>query len=358
MKNSLLLFSLLILIAACKPNSNENNVTREKTFRPIHLEYAKSFRLFEDDDDFKLEITDETNGKTISSYLFPKQITAPPKAALFSSTVIGYLEELNQLQTVIGVEKLNGVYNPKLNEQIKQGKIKEYVDYSLVNPEKLRKDRVNTVFYSLYGPELNPLDEKLKKLEITAIPLLEWKEQHPLGKAEWIKMYGVIYGCFELAEKKFAAIEKEYNKIKDSAAEKVLKDQKVLTSMMFQDIWYLPGGNSYMAKFIKDAGGNYVLKDDSSTGSQSLTFEQVYKKYLHAPIWINVDAKTKKEMLALYDGYKYFDAFKSGRIFTYHHEMLRYFEEAPVKPHLLLNDLVHIFSSENPQNLYFYTKVK
>jgi len=358
MRNPLILLSLLILIAACKPHSNKNNSSHGQAFHPIHLEYAKSFRLFEDDNNFKLEITDENSGKTISSYLFPKQITVLPKTAFFSSTVIGYLEELDQLQTVIGIEKLNGVYNPKLNEQIKQGNIKEYVDYSLVNPEKLRKHSVNTVFYSLYGPELNPLDEKLKKLEITAIPLLEWKEQHPLGKAEWIKVYGVIYGCFELAEKKFAAIEKEYNEIKKSAAEKVLKDQKVLTSMMFQDIWYLPGGNSYMAKFIKDAGGDYVLKDDPSTGSQSLTFEQVYKKYLHAPIWINVDARTKKEMLALYDGYKYFDAFKSGRIFTYHHQMLRYFEEASVKPHLLLNDLVHIFSSENPQNLYFYTKVK
>lgn len=358
MKSPLLLLSLLIFIASCKSHSNKNIISREQTFHPVHLEYAKSFRLFEDDHNFKLEIIDENNGKAIGSYLFPKQAKTPPGTAFFSSTVIGYLEELNQLQTVIGVEKLNGVYSQKLNEKIKKGNVKEYVDYSLVNPEKLRKDRVNTVFYSLYGPELNPLDEKLKKLEITAIPLLEWKEQHPLGKAEWIKAYGVIYGCFELAEKKFTTIKNEYNEVKNSAVEKVLKNQKVLTSMMFQDIWYLPGGNSYMAKFIKDAGGDYVLKDDSSTGSQSLTFEQVYKKYLHAPIWINVDVRTKKEMLALYDGYKYFDAFKSGRIYTYHHQMLRYFEEASVKPHLLLNDLVSIFSSENPRNLYFYTKVK
>lgn len=357
MRNSWFFLFLLILVTACKQDNNSSTTTNEQVFRAIPLKYAKSFRLFEDNNNFKLEITDETNGKTISSYLFPKKAEIQSKTVLFSSTVIGYLEELDQLKTVIGVEKLNGIYNQQLNKQIKQGKIKEYVDYSLVNTEKLKKDGINTVFYSLYATELHPLDEKLKKLKITAIPLLEWKEQHPLGKAEWIKVYGVIYGCFERAEQKFTAIENEYNKVKQSAAEKVAENKKILTSMMFQDIWYLPGGNSYMAEFIKDAGGDYVLKDDVSTGSKSLTFEQVYKKYAHSDIWINIDTKTKKEMLELYEGYKYFDAFKSGRMFTYQHQMLRYFEEAPIKPHLLLNDLAAIFSSENPQNLYFYTKV-
>jgi iron complex transport system substrate-binding protein len=187
--------------------------------------------------------------------------------------------------------------------------------------------------------------------------LLEWKEEHPLGKAEWIKVYGIAFGCYDLAQQKFDEIEKSYQKTESLIQKITVSKPTILVGSMFQDIWYLPGGNSYMAKVIRDAQGDYVLKNDRTIGSQSFGFEQIYKKYAHSKKWINVGVGTKKELVSLYANYRYFDAFQTGQMYSYQKNFLKYFEESPVKPHLALLDLHKIFTEDNPTHLYFYSKL-
>lgn len=327
-------------------------------FQKIQLKYAKSFRLWENESTYKVEFIHEEDQQVITVKLFPKEQKRPTKTVILSSSAVGYLDEINQMKTVFGVDKLSSIYHTELQKKNQKGQLKEFIEYSLLNPEQLKKEKFNVLFYSLFSPEISPMDSKLEKLKIDAIPLLEWKEQHPLGKAEWIKVYGIVYGCEKLANEKFQAIEQRYNLLKEKIAKIAQQQPTVLAGTMFQDIWYLPGGKSYLAQLMADAKGDYVLKSDKSVGSKSFTFEQIYKKHLFAKKWINLNVATKQELLSQYKGYSYFNAFQTGQMYSYQNNFLKYFEESPVKPDLLLSDLHQIFSKENPKDLYFYERVK
>ncbi len=348
--------SFLFLSNSCKETHESKSV--EISFHSIPLKYATSFLLSENDQTYKIDLISTEDKSIITSFFFSKEQNIKYRTAVFSSSVIGYLDVLNELKTVVGVEKLNSIYNSELLLLRDNRKLKEYIDYSLVNPEKLHRDGVNLLFYSLFTAQLNPIDQKLKQLNIIAIPLLEWKEQDPLGKAEWLKLYGVVFGCYDKAVKDFNEIENNYLKVKNEVTSSSLIKPKVLANSMFQDVWHLPGGNSYVAKFIADAGGDYVLKADQSTGAKAFTFEQIYSHYAGATIWINSAESTQKELLSAYEGYQNMTAFKTDRIYTFTKNAIKYFEEAPVKPHVLLKDLNSIFSSDTPKDLYFYDKVR
>lgn len=364
----LYILCLGFVLGGCAPNENKR---QNEQFSKITLKYAKSFTLAESQSTYKLTLINEENQSEIAHYIFEKQPQSNHRTAIFSSSAVGYLAVLNQLKTVVGVEKRNNIYNPILVKKRTENHLKEYFDYALVNSEKLANDGVNTIFYSLFSTDLNPLDKKLNQLKITAIPLLEWKEQHPLGKAEWLKVYGIVYGCYDQAVKAFDEIENEYFQVKSEELRvqtigKQFKREtlkaisirpKVLANTLFQDVWYLPSGNSFTAQMFRDAGGMYAPKSNG-TGSDSFTFEQIYKTYQDAEKWVNVGFGTKKEMLAMYDGYKHFKAFQTNQMYSFFGNSIKYFEESPVKPHLVLKDLRTIFASDNPQNLYFYSRVE
>lgn len=347
---------LLALLYSCKPSQESKNT--DSNFHSVPLKYATSFLLFENKQSYKIDLMNVEDKSVIASYTFSKKRSQEYRTAIFSSSVIGYLEVLNQIQTVVGVEKLNAIHNAELLHLKEKGALKEYIDYSLTNPEKLHKNNVNLVFYSIFTAQLNPIDQKINQLNITTIPISEWKEEHPLGKAEWLKLYGVIFGCYDKAVMVFDQIEENYLKVIKEALSNSSNKPKVIANSMFQDVWYLAGGNSYIAKLIADAGGDYVLKEDQTVGGKAFTFEQVYTNYQDAAKWINSGEVTKKELIASYEGYRNLNAFKTGQMYTYTKNATKYFEEAPVKPDLLLKDLIKIFSSDTPKDLYFYEKVK
>lgn len=317
----------------------------------IQLKYAKNFRLHESSNQIKVEVL-QGQQDVIFSKEFPKENELKLRTAAFSSTVIGYLSLLNELESIIAVENTNALYNSTLRSKA----LKEYTSYNLVNLERFVTDKIDLIFYSLYSPERQAIDLKLEKVNINAIPLLEWKEEHPLGKAEWIKFFGAIFGKYEQACVLFDQIERDYFKVKETVD--TSKKPSVLANMMFQDIWYLPGGSSFMAKLIEDASGDYVLRADSATGSQSFSFEKVYTNYSNAVIWINLDVPTKKQLLQMYAGYSKFKAFKENRMYTYSNQSYKYFEEAAVRPDLVLKDLHIIFKNKTEEQLYFYSPLK
>jgi len=354
MRTFLLISLFVTLLFSCNTKKN-NQLKPSNSFQQVNLDYAKTFRLFRNSADtleFRLELLAE-NGAIIHSYQFKNTNKTALKTVVFSSTCIGYLDVLQQLDKIVGVEKRNSLFNEYLVK--KRDKLDEYIDYSQLNPEILKKRGVNIVFYSLFTPEISKTDQKLEKLSIQTFPLLDWKEKTALGKAEWIKVYGAVYGCYAKSVLAFHQIEKEY------LAEKVKSTPKdapeVLTGALFQDVWYLPGGKSFQAQQISDAGGRNLLPNDTTTGSQAFSFAQVYQRYKNVPIWINLDFSSKKELLQVYNNYRYFDAFKSGAIYGYKN-MLQFFEESPVRPQVLLHDLKQIISKKVADSLYFYERLK
>lgn len=352
----LFLFLILFFISACQLGV-EKKESISNDFHQIPLKYAQYFQLFENDESYQIKLLQEDRMTVITSLIFSKENNDEKRVAVFSSTAIGFLDKLNLIPAIDGVESINNVYNPDLNHRIELNQIKQYGNFSATNVENLYQDKINYVFYSLFTAELPKVGNKFEQLSIHAIPLLDWSENHPLGRTEWIKVFGVVLGCYEQSVQEFDQIEQSYLSIKKDL-ENQENSPKVMCGTMVEDVWYMPGGKSYMAQFILDAGGDYVYKEDHSTKSKALTFEQVYRSCKEVPIWINIDVPTRKQMMELYTGYKEFMAYQSGDTYSYTVDYLRYFEESTVKPEQVLKDLSIIFSKSDLTNLYFYRKVE
>lgn len=86
---------------------------------------------------------------------------------------------------------------------------------------------------------------KLDKLRIPVIETADYMETSPLGRAEWIKLYGLLLGSSK-ADSLFSAIEKEYLQLKAEAA-KLPLGLSILTERKTGNVWYVPGGKSTMA---------------------------------------------------------------------------------------------------------------
>jgi iron complex transport system substrate-binding protein len=161
-------------------------------------------------------------------------------------------------------------------------------------------------------------------------------------------------------------VEKNYFELKEIASSAKTKPG-VLTEVKYGEIWYVPGGKSFMAAFFEDASSNYIWKDDLKTGSLHLSFEEVYVKAKDADFWLNMSlVKSKDELKALEPRYAEFNAFKTGNLYnniknTNAKGYSDYWETGIMFPDRVLSDLVLIFHPElKPQiknDLYYYRKI-
>jgi iron complex transport system substrate-binding protein len=205
-------------------------------------------------------------------------------------------------------------------------------------------------------------------LQKSGIPILfngDWTEQTPLGKAEWIKFFGVLLNKQKKAEQLFNEIETDYKKVKE-LAEQASKKPTVLSGALYKDIWYLPAGESWAAQFITDATDHYLWSDTKGTGSLSLSLESVLEKGQEAEFWISPSQfKGYEEMSTSNTHYKEFLAFKNQNILTFSTTTgptggLLFYELGPQRPDMILKDLVRIFHPELlPEYVpYFFKPLK
>jgi iron complex transport system substrate-binding protein len=197
----------------------------------------------------------------------------------------------------------------------------------------------------------NPTLDNLQKSGLKVMFNGDWNEETSLGKAEWIKFFGALYGKQNLANKIFSKIEKDYLKTIEIA--KLAKTTPtILVGDMFEDRWYLPKGSSWGSQLLKQANGNYLWQETSGTGSLSLSFETVFEKAATADIWITSGQfETLKEMTDTNPHYAKFDAFTTKNVYTFSRKKgttggVLYYELAPNRPDLVLKDLVKILHPE------------
>ena len=134
---------------------------------------------------------------------------------------------------------------------------------------------------------------------------------------------------------------------------------------MNKDIWNLPGGESFVATFFKDANFNYLWKDTKGKGSLSLSFESVFDKGQNAELWLSPAHYTSKEQLIKSNPlYAEFNAFKNNQIYSPISTKgktggIIYYELAPTRPDLVLKDLIKIVQPEllKEYEFTFYRKL-
>lgn len=202
---------------------------------------------------------------------------------------------------------------------------------------------------------------KLDKLRIPIIETADYMETSPLGRAEWIKLYGLLLGSSK-ADSLFSAIEKEYLQLKAEAA-KLPLGLSILTERKTGNVWYVPGGKSTMGILLRDAHAKYIFADDQHSGSLSMSPEQIIAKGNQVDVWafkyFGGNALTKQDLLAEYQGYQALKAFQTGTVYETDTSCEPYFELTSFHPEILLREFIilsHPEAGDKFGKLRFYKK--
>lgn len=184
---------------------------------------------------------------------------------------------------------------------------------------------------------------KLDKLNIPIIETADYMETSPLGRAEWMKFYGLLFKSEERSDSLFSAIEKEYMALKAEAA-KLPQGLSILTERKMGSVWYVPGGKSTMGILLKDANAKYIFADDTHSGSLAYGPERILSKGTQVDVWafkyFGGKALSKNDLLAEYEGYKVLKAFNSNSIYQVDTSTQPYFELTSFHPEILLREFI------------------
>ena len=354
--------TLLLLFTECK----------DKTAAPVEqstpqslIAYAKGFTLKAYDGIYVVQITQPwASAKEQFTYVLKREQAQVPDSlkqytqiqipiqtiACTSTTHIPAISTLDEVQSLIGFAGLDYISTESVRQEIDRGHIRELGQNETLNVEVI-VDAAPDVFMAF---SMDNGNKALHTIEQAGIPVLyngDWTEQNPLGKAEWIKLFGVLYDKEKEANQFFEDIVTDY-----TAALELVKNVKsqptVVSGVMYSDVWYLPEGNSWAAVYFKDAKADYLWKDTPGVGSLALSFEQVLEKGQHADFWINPGHyESLSDLAAANPHYKEFEAFKKDNVYSFAPTKGQtggalFYEWGPLRPDLVLKDLIQIVHPE------------
>ncbi len=335
MKRIFLLLIFFLISFSCKKEiskSESGNITI-------------SSRVNYSDDSKNLIINSGKFKNVISKQKLPFQ-----KTMLLNSSLIGFFSELNLESKITGVSSTEYIFSEKIHQLIRENKILNIGNEQKYDIEKILSNKPDVIFTN-YVPNFANTYDILKKNDIEVIFLDEFLEQNPIEKSKYLLLFGKLFGEEEKAEKAFKNIENDYKKIQKLASKYQTKPN-ILCNEMYGSQWFLPGGKSFIARLIYDAGGNYILKDNKESSSIPLSFEEVFVKSENANYWINISPhRNKKELLTLNQNYSKMKIFNTGKLYMINNREKDgandYFETGVVRCDLVLRDYFKIFHPED-----------
>ncbi|MDG1222261.1 MAG: ABC transporter substrate-binding protein [Polaribacter sp.] len=372
----IVLIASLLAIVSCKKEA-QRAVLKSASAKITH---AKGFDIVEEKGNKKLIIKSAyQNATEDATYPLSKKIPStalantklntiqiPVKNIVVTSTThIPMVELLQSENAIVGFPHGQYVSSERTRKLLDAGKIAEIGKENSLNTEILLDLQPELVVgYSVTSPDKSLTT--LQKAGINVIYNGDWLEETPLGKAEWIKFFGVLFDKEKQADSIFKAIETNYVNAKKTALLGLQKPTVLSGAIMSKDIWNLPAGESFVTQFLKDANLTYLWKDTKGKGSLSLSFESVFDKGANADIWIAPGYFTsKKQLLESNALYAKFKAFQDDNIYTPTTKKgksggVLYYELATTRPDLVLKDLIKI---TNPAllpdyELVFFEKMK
>lgn len=343
-KKIIIFFILLLLYSCNKPVNQEDKNWIKITERVQYQEQNHRFYI--------------KSGKHIIQ--LDKENLPLKKVIILNTSLLGYVLELNQENKVIGISGTRYIYSEKIKKLLQQKKIQSVGTDQKYNIEKIIALKPDAVL-THYVATLENTYEILKRNGVKIIFLDEYLEQNPLEKSAYLKLFGVLFGMEDKAEKIYSEIEENYNQLK-GIAQKSTKYPKILVNEIYGNHWFIAGGKTFVANYLKDSHTDYILKENQDAKSIPMSFEEVFVRSKNALFWVNVgNYKTKKKLLAINPNYEKLDAFQKGKIFNITKRQKGnandFFESGSVRSDWVLRDYIKIFHPELlPKDTLFYMK--
>ncbi len=279
---------------------------------------------------------------------------------VYSSVHANAIDELGAIKRISGICDAQYYKIDKIIQRLSSGDVIDIGSSMSPSIERIIELNPDAI---LTSPFQNAGHGAIEQLNIPIIECADYMEATPLGRAEWIKLLGKLYGNRHVADSIFKEVSNNYNQLKDSIASLDVKSPTVISECVTDGVWYMPGGKSYMAQLFYDAGADYAWKDDNSTGSLQLDFATVYDKAHNADIWlIKTFGRdlTLNELQSSYPLHNRMDAFKNGGVYSCNTATTSLFEDFPFHPDMLLIEFINIFHNKPTDNstLNYYKQVK
>jgi iron complex transport system substrate-binding protein len=288
-----------------------------------------------------LEIPDSIAGRNI--------IRTPVKRVICLSTShLAFLDAMNELDKLTGISGSPYISNPVIQKGILTGMIKDVGYGANLNYEEIIRQKPDLVLVYGVDSEISGFLNKFQDLGIPAVIMAEYLEATPLGKAEWVKFTASFFGKEKMADSLFSGIERRYLQL-SGIAKDLKENPDVVVGLPYRDNWWIPGGASYLARLIADAGGNYMGRNNDSHESYVVSMENAIQLFSGADIWINTGMVTRKsEILASEERFKKLSFFGSARIYNNNNRStpaggMDFWENGTVQPDVILGDLIRIF---------------
>lgn len=380
----LLLIFIAFVSSACQSGEYEQPDSSGETGaiqfeHRVQAEYAEGFRISYHDNYKLLEILNPFQNRvdTLRYALVPRSVSGkvniagateieiPLQSMIVTSTTHVALTEVLDANSIIeGMVGGEYVYNEEVRKRLDDGEITSFSQGEFNKEQALA---LNPDLIMISGGQSSQFDDYriLIKSGIDIMVNSEWLETTPLGKAEWIKVMAALLNREERANNHFEKVKERYNQLK-SEVEHIDEKPEVLINLPFKGAWFVPGGKSYTAQLLKDAGADYPWAGSEETGGLRKSFEVVYEVGLRADIWVNPGSATStSEILNKDSRFRDFKSFQNGEIYNHYKRTSPsggndFWESGVVHPEIVLADLIKIFHPAvvSDHTLYYYSKVE
>lgn len=364
---------IFFFITHCSQQTKEVDSTPS-----LEVKYAKGFNIQREGSNTFVTVSYPYQGAT-SGYkylLIPRGSQTPAHApdvqvvevpvetiVCTSTTHIPHLDALGVIDKLTGFPSTDYISSETARARIDAGYVKDLGAEKGMNIELLYTLKPSLVMSYTMTADLG----QLKKVQELGLPVVlngEYLERDPLGRAEWIKFTSLFFGKEKQADSVFSMIEKEYLSVK-TKLESVQQKPKVLCGTVYGDAWFMPGGENYAAKLLKDSGNDYLWASDSTHGWLEISFESVYNRAKDADIWVVGSFDTFEQLKAADQRYSLFKPFDSKQIYNYNARKGSrggndFLELGYMRPDIILKDLVKIGHPEllPEHQLYFHAQLR
>ncbi|QRX63417.1 ABC transporter substrate-binding protein [Dysgonomonadaceae bacterium zrk40] len=371
----LLTIILILFTSGCHSGKKgEHHEFFEPYTNHVELRHAKGFQIDRADDHTRLTILNpwsKDDEPYAVYYLYPTLPEKLPSDGIsiqipVSSLVVNsfsyfeFLSLLGETDAIKGVTDGFRIYNPLILEKIEQGVISDMGDPFQPNLEKVMTVKPDAVINSAYA-QVDSYSERLTRAGIPVIYSLEWMENEPLARAEWIRMIAAFFGKDLQADSLFAEIEQRYNFAREQIPTNPVPPS-LLAGDNFQGTWYVPGGKSFNAALFRDAGLQYRYSDNRESGSIGLDIESVLTQFSAADFWFGCESDSYAELAEKDAKYLLLNAVKKRQVFNNHNRITLnggndYFESGAAHPDLVLSDLIRaVYPEALPEYSFTYIK--
>jgi iron complex transport system substrate-binding protein len=287
------------------------------------------------------------------------------KIICMSTTHVAMITALGEENSLAGVSGINFIYSPVVLRNAEKGLVADVGYEANLNKELILKISPDLIMIYGIGSESSGYLGKIKELGIKVIINADYLETDPLGRAEWIKLFGALYLKDRLADSLFNSEADDYVKLKSFILKSTTIKPKVLLGLPFKDTWYISPGNSFISNLISDAGGDYLWMDTKSPVSMPYGIENVYIRGLKADYWLNISTVNRRNEITNVDPrLNDLPCFKNDNLYNNNKRITEkggndFWESGALHPHLLLKDIATILHPEifTGHELMYYKRI-